>query len=40
MNDVQREIATPAEQDRSLPRGEERVAQHDDSAAKEPKRLL
>ncbi len=41
MNDVQREIATPAEpQQGSLPRGEERVAQHDDSPAKEPKRLL
>ena len=40
MNDVQREIATPAEQESLPPAKGERVAQHDDSPAKEPKRLL
>ena len=39
MNDVQREIATPAERD-ALPPASERVVQHDDAPAKEPKRLL
>ncbi|HET8770913.1 MAG TPA: twin-arginine translocase TatA/TatE family subunit [Gemmatimonadaceae bacterium] len=41
MNEVQREInAPPVEQDR-LPSERERTpVQHDDSAAKEPKRLL
>lgn len=40
MNDVQREIATPAEQGSLPPSERERVAPHDDSPAKEPKRLL
>ena len=40
MNEVQREINAPVEQDR-LPSERERTpVQHDDSAAKEPKRLL
>lgn len=39
MNDVQREIATPAERE-ALPPANERVVQHDDAPAKEPKRLL
>jgi sec-independent protein translocase protein TatA len=39
MNDVQREIATPAERE-ALPPANERVVQHDDAPAKEPKRLM
>ncbi len=39
MNEVQREIATPAEQD-ALPPAARREVQHDDSPAKEPRRLL
>ena len=39
MNDVQREIATPAEQD-ALPPASRREVQHDDSPAKEPRRLI
>lgn len=40
MNEVQREIATPAERE-SLPPGErERSVKHEDVAEKEPKRLL
>ena len=39
MNDVQREIATPAERE-ALPPSSERTVQHDDAPAKEPKRLL
>ena len=40
MNDVQREISSPAEQGSLPPASSERVAQHDDAAAKEPKRLM
>lgn len=39
MNDVQREIATPAERE-ALPPGEARSVQHDDAVEKEPKRLM
>jgi len=39
MNEVQREINAPTEQN-SLPPAERTVVKHDDSAAKEPKRLL
>lgn len=39
MNEVQREISAPAEQG-SLPPAGERTVQHDDSPAKEPKRLM
>lgn len=39
MNDVQREIATPGEQE-SLPPTQDRVAQRAEDQAKEPKRLL
>ncbi len=39
MNDVQREIATPAERE-ALPPAERREVAHDDSPAKEPRRLL
>ncbi len=40
MNDVQREIATPAERDALPPASPRDVVQHDDSPAKEPRRLL
>lgn len=40
MNEVQREIATPAERESLPPAERERAPQHDDSPAKEPKRLL
>jgi sec-independent protein translocase protein TatA len=40
MNDVQREIATPAEQGSLPPANSERVVTHDDAREKEPKRLL
>jgi sec-independent protein translocase protein TatA len=39
MNDVQREIATPAERE-ALPPAERTAVQHDDSPAKEPRRLM
>jgi sec-independent protein translocase protein TatA len=39
MNDVQREIATPAERE-ALPPAERATVQHDDSPAKEPRRLM
>lgn len=39
MNDVQREIAAPEEQD-ALPKATRREVQHDDSPAKEPRRLI
>jgi sec-independent protein translocase protein TatA len=39
MNDVQREIASPAERD-ALPPAERREVAHDDAPAKEPRRLL
>ncbi len=39
MNEVQAEIAKPAERE-SLPPGEERVTSRQESEAKEPKRLL
>ncbi len=39
MNDVQREIASP-EQNEALPPAAPRAVQHDDAPAKEPKRLL
>ncbi len=40
MNDVQREIATPAERAALPPASPRETVQHDDSAAKEPKRLI
>jgi sec-independent protein translocase protein TatA len=39
MNDVQREIATPAERE-SLPPASERTVRHEDTVEKEPKRLI
>jgi sec-independent protein translocase protein TatA len=39
MNDVQRELATPAERE-ALPPGERRTVEHDDAVEKEPKRLM
>ncbi len=39
MNDVQREIASPAERD-ALPPAADRTVSHDDAVEKEPKRLL
>lgn len=39
MNEVQREIATPAERE-SLPPAENRSVRTEDAAEKEPKRLL
>jgi sec-independent protein translocase protein TatA len=39
MNEVQAEIAKPAERE-ALPPAQERTVQHDDAPAKEPKRLL
>lgn len=39
MNDVQREIATPAERE-SLPPGQDRSVRHEDTVEKEPKRLI
>ena len=39
MNDVQREIASPAERE-ALPPSDRTPVQHDDSPAKEPRRLL
>ncbi|MBM3900300.1 MAG: twin-arginine translocase TatA/TatE family subunit [Gemmatimonadetes bacterium] len=39
MNDVQREIAAPADRE-ALPPGESRSVQHDDTEEKEPKRLM
>lgn len=39
MNDVQREIATPAERE-ALPPAQDRTVRHDDSVEKEPKRLI
>jgi sec-independent protein translocase protein TatA len=39
MNDVQREIATPAERE-ALPPASERTVRHEDSVEKEPKRLI
>ncbi len=40
MNDVQREIATPAERDALPPAAPREAVQHDDSPAKEPRRLM
>lgn len=40
MNEVQREIAPPAEREALPPAERERAPQHDDSVAKEPKRLI
>lgn len=40
MNDVQREIATPAERDALPPAAPRDAVQHDDSPAKEPRRLM
>ena len=40
MNDVQREIATPAERDALPPAAPRETVQHDDSQAKEPRRLM
>ena len=40
MNDVQREIATPAERDALPPASPRETVQHDDAPAKEPKRLI
>ena len=39
MNDVQREIATPAERE-ALPPAQDRAVRHEDSVEKEPKRLI
>ena len=39
MNEVQREISAPMEQE-SLPPAEPRGVKHDDSVQKEPKRLI
>jgi sec-independent protein translocase protein TatA len=40
MNDVQREIASPAERDALPPASPRETVQHDDAPAKEPKRLI
>ena len=40
MNDVQREIATPAEREALPPAAPRDAVQHDDSPAKEPRRLM
>jgi len=40
MNDVQREIATPAEREALPPAAPRDSVQHDDSPAKEPRRLM
>ena len=40
MNDVQREIASPADRDALPPAAPRDAVQHDDSPAKEPKRLI
>ncbi len=40
MNEVQREIATPAERDALPPAASRDAVEHDDSPAKEPRRLL
>jgi sec-independent protein translocase protein TatA len=40
MNDVQREIAAPADRDALPPVSPRETVQHDDSPAKEPKRLI
>jgi sec-independent protein translocase protein TatA len=39
MNEVEREIAAPAERE-ALPAAKGREVQHDDSPAKEPRRLM
>ena len=39
MNDVQAEVARPADRE-ALPPAEPRTVQHDDSPAREPKRLI
>ena len=40
MNDVQREIAAPADRDALPPASPGETVRHDDSPAKEPKRLI
>lgn len=40
MNDVQREIASPAERESLPPAASRETVQHDDAPAKEPKRLI
>jgi sec-independent protein translocase protein TatA len=40
MNEVQREIAAPPEQEALPPAAKGREVQHDDSPAKEPRRLM